>query len=50
VIVIAQTENDNFEIDADPFYSEENLDYLRRKMTEYKSGELKFSEHGLLED
>lgn len=39
-----------FEVSADPFYSEENIRYLEKKMHEYKAGKLKFSEHALLED
>ena len=39
-----------FEVSADPFYSDENMRYLNRKMDEYKSGSLKFAEHNLTED
>ena len=39
-----------FEVSADPFYSEENIRFLEKKMHAYKAGKLKFSEHALLED
>lgn len=39
-----------FELTADPFYNENNIDYLEKKMDDYKAGRLKFAEHELLED
>jgi len=39
-----------FEVSADPFYSDENMRYLDRKMQEYKAGTLTFAEHNLTED
>lgn len=39
-----------FEISADPFYSERNMQYLEKKMEEYKKGQLKFATHELTED
>lgn len=41
-----------FEItaDPDPFYAASNVRYLEQKMTDYKAGKLKLSEHELLED
>lgn len=41
-----------FEItaEADPFYSENNICYLEKKMSDYKEGRLELSEHDLLED
>lgn len=41
-----------FEItaDPDPFYVESNIRYLEKKMTDYREGRLKLSEHDLLED
>lgn len=41
-----------FEITAEPepFYSESNISYLEKKMTDYKEGRLELSEHDLLED
>lgn len=39
-----------FEVSVDPFYSESNISYLEEKLAAYKSGELKLSEHELIED
>ncbi len=39
-----------FEVSADPFYSESNTRYLEQKMEDYKSGNLKFAEHDLIEE
>ena len=39
-----------FEISADPFYSESNMHYLEKKMSDYKNGKLKFVEHDLIEE
>lgn len=39
-----------FEVGADPFYSESNINYLEEKMEQYKAGKLNFAEHELLED
>lgn len=44
-----------FEITAeaeadDPFYSESNMRYLRKKMEDYKAGRLKLVEHDLIEE
>ena len=39
-----------FELSADPFYSEDNMRYLERKMADYKAGRLNFAEHGLIEE
>lgn len=39
-----------FEISADPFYSENNVRYLEKKMKKYKSGQLNFTEHALIEE
>lgn len=33
-----------FEICADPFYSESNMKYLEKKMSDYNAGKLKFAE------
>ena len=38
-----------FEISADPFYSENNISYLEKKLKDYKSGKLKFKKHELIE-
>ncbi len=39
-----------FEVAADPFYSENNIRYLEKKMEDYKAGRLKLAEHELIED
>lgn len=39
-----------FEVSADPFYSESNMQYLEKKMEEYKAGKLQFEEHDLIEE
>jgi len=39
-----------FEVSADPFYSDANVKYLEQKMTDYKTGNIKFENHGLIED
>lgn len=39
-----------FELSVDPFYSESNTRYLEKKMDAYKTGELQFTEHSLIED
>lgn len=39
-----------FEISADPFFSENNMRYLEEKMSRYKAGKLKLTEHTLPED
>lgn len=38
------------EVSVDPFYSENNIRYLEKKMAEYKAGNLKLTEHELIED
>lgn len=39
-----------FEVSADPFYSDSNTEYLEQKMAQYKAGQLKTVEHGLIEE
>ena len=39
-----------FEITADPFYSEANMRYLDRVITDIESGKAKLTEHELIED
>ena len=39
-----------FEITADPFYSQSNMNYLRRVIAEIESGRAKLTEHELIED
>lgn len=38
-----------FEITADPFYSEENIRYLERMMSDVQTGKAHFAEHELIE-
>ena len=38
-----------FEINADPFYSENNIKHLEQIMSDIKEGKAKFSEHELIE-
>ena len=37
-------------LNEDPFYSESNLRYLKKKLDEYKNGKMQLVEHGLIED
>ena len=39
-----------FDVSADMFYSENNIQYLEKKMEAYKAGQLQFAEHELIED
>lgn len=39
-----------FEVSADPFYSEENMDYLRSVISDIESGKAVLQEHELIED
>lgn len=39
-----------FELSADPFYSESNINYLEAIMEDVKSGKAHFAEHDLIED
>lgn len=39
-----------FEINADPFYSASNMEYLARVTSEIDSGAAKLTEHELIED
>ena len=38
-----------FEINADPFYSEKNMKYLEKVISDIESGKSKLSEHDLIE-
>ena len=38
-----------FEVNADPFYSESNMKYLEKKISDIESGIAKLSEHDLIE-
>ena len=39
-----------FEVSVDPFYSESNMAYLKKLMSEIDSGKAVLSEHELIED
>ncbi len=39
-----------FDVSVDPFYSEENMNYLKRVISEIDSGRAKLAEHDLIED
>lgn len=39
-----------FEIRVDPFYSESNVKYLEKVISDIKEGKAKFEEHELIED
>lgn len=39
-----------FEVTADPFYSESNMNHLRKIISDIESGEAKLFEHELIED
>lgn len=47
---VAREKRIPFEISADPFYSEENISYLEKKMDDYKAGRLQLTEHELIEE
>ena len=39
-----------FDVSVDPFYSEENMNYLKRVISEIDSGKAKLAEHDLIEE
>ena len=39
-----------FEVSVDPFYSDSNMRYLKRVISEIESGKAKLQEHALIED
>ena len=39
-----------FEITADPFYSKENIEYLRKVTKDIETGKAKLEEHELIEE
>lgn len=39
-----------FEVSTDPFYSESNMNYLRRVISDIESGKAVLKEHELIED
>lgn len=38
-----------FEVSVDPFYSEENMAYLKKLISDFESGKAKTEEHELIE-
>jgi DNA-damage-inducible protein J len=48
---VTQEQRIPFDVVAvDPFYSENNIRYLEKKMADYKAGKTKFAEHELIEE
>ncbi len=39
-----------FDVSVDPFYSEENINYLKRVISDIDSGKAKLQEHDLIEE
>lgn len=39
-----------FEISVNPFYSQNNMDYLKKVIADIEAGRARLVEHGLLED
>ena len=39
-----------FEVSVDPFYSDSNMNYLKKVISEIDSGKAKLREHELIED
>lgn len=39
-----------FEVTADPFYSESNMNYLRKVISDIETGRANLVEHDLIED
>lgn len=39
-----------FDVSVDPFYSEENINYLKRVISDIDSGKTKLQEHDLIEE
>ena len=39
-----------FEVSVDPFYSESNMAYLKKVITDIESGKANLAEHDLIED
>lgn len=47
--MVNRTQSIPFKVEADPFYSEENMNELRRRIADIKSGKAKMVEHELIE-
>lgn len=39
-----------FDVSVDPFYSENNIKYLEKKMESYRNGNIVLAEHELIEE
>jgi DNA-damage-inducible protein J len=39
-----------FDVSVDPFYSDENMEYLKKIISEIESGKAQLTEHALLEE
>ena len=39
-----------FEVSVDPFYSDSNMDYLKKVISEIESGKAELHEHELIEE
>ena len=46
---VAREKRIPFEISADPFYSESNIEYLEQKVRDINEGKAHFEEHDLIE-
>lgn len=47
--MVNNTQSIPFKIEVDPFYSEENMEELRQRIADIKSGKTKLVEHELIE-
>lgn len=47
--MVNRTQSIPFKVEADPFYSEENMNELRRRIADIRSGKAKMVEHELIE-
>lgn len=47
--MVNRTQSIPFKVEADPFYSDENMNELRRRIADIRSGKAKMVEHELIE-
>ncbi|MBQ0067923.1 MAG: hypothetical protein KBS60_07080 [Phascolarctobacterium sp.] len=47
--MVNNTQSIPFKIEVDPFYSQENMEELRQRIADIKSGKTKLVEHELIE-
>lgn len=47
---IARENKIPFELTADPFYSKENIDYLKKEYDDYKNGKLELIERDIIDE